>query len=276
MSLKATLDTLEDLDASLHEHYKKDEKSGLYILDLQGHEAHPTLRSAKDEAARNRIKARDAESELTGYKALGELPKLQEILDKVPELEAAAKGKIDETKLNEMVETRIKGRMAPLERENAALKTQVDEKDKAIRNYAEADTRRSVTGAVSKAAREAKVVDSALEDIELLSERVFEVTEDGAVVTKDNVGVTPGLTPKAWLEDMQARRPHWWGPSAGGGATGNRTGGNGGVVNNPWTHEHWSLSQQTQIYRADKEKAERFAKAAGTSIGGAKPAPAKK
>lgn len=270
MGLKAALENLDDLDASLHEHYKLDEKSKKYILDLEGVEALPVVKTLKDESAKNRIKARDAEAKLAPFAALGDPTKLQEQLDRIPELEAAAEGKLDDNKINTIVESRLKTKLAPIERERDQFKTQVQERDATIANFTAADTRRKVTTAVNKAARELKVVDTAVEDVEMLGERVFEVTEDGSVVTKDNVGVTPGLTPKAWLEDMQTKRPHWWGPSSGGGASGNRNGGVVGGVN-PWAHDTWNMTQQGELIRSDRAKAERLAKQAGTSIGGPKP-----
>jgi hypothetical protein len=274
MGLKATLDTLDELDESLHEHYKLDEKSKKYVLDLEGFDGLPAVRALKDESAKHRIKAKEATDKLTTFAALGDLDTVRAQLDRIPELEAAAEGKLDENKINSLVEGRIKTKLAPLERERDQLKTQLTEKDEVIKTYSVAETRRKVTTAVGKAARELKVVDSAVEDIEIIAERVFEVTEDGSVVTRDNVGTTPGLSVKAWLEDMQAKRPHWWGPSAGGGANGNGKGGGLGGPN-PWTHEGWSLTEQGALLKSDRAKAERLAKAAGTSIGGKRPPPKK-
>lgn len=269
MSLKATLDTLDELDESLHEHYKLDEKSKKYVLDLEGFDGMPAVRALKDESAKNRIKAKDFETKLTTFSALGDLDTVRAQLDRIPELEAAAEGKLDENKINGIVEGRIKTKLAPLERERDQLKSQLGEKDKVIETFTKAEISRKITTSVGRAARELKVVDSAVEDIELLAERVFEVAEDGTVATKD------GLSPKAWLEDMQTKRPHWWGPSGGGGASGNGK-GNGAIGGpNPWTHENWSLTEQGKILTADKAKAERLAKQAGTSVGGRRPAPKK-
>src|SRR6185295_2164324 len=172
-------------------------------------------------------------------------------LARIPELEAASEGRIDEKKMNELVETRIKGKTAPLERERDMLKATVAEKDKVIIGFQTAETNRKITGAVTKAARDAKVVDTAVEDIELLGERLFEVTEDGRVVTKDGVGTIPGMEPKDWLAEMQSKRPHWWGPTGGGGAGGGRPNGGGGAGNNPWSREHWNFSEQSKIVQAD-------------------------
>jgi hypothetical protein len=112
------------------------------------------------------------------------------------------------------------------------------------------------------------VLDSALEDVGILAERVLMLDDDGNVVTKDNVGVTPGLTPEQWLTELQAKRPHWWGPTAGGGAGGGRQGPSG---ENPWSADNWNMTQQSAIYKQDPKRAEQLAKQAGTTIGGKRP-----
>jgi hypothetical protein len=82
--------------------------------------------------------------------------------------------------------------------------------------------------------------------------------------------VIAGIEPEAWLTDLQTKRAHWWGPSSGGGAGGNR----GGVdtSNNPFSHEHWNMTEQGKLVRENRAKAEQLAKLAGTTIGGQKPA----
>ena len=280
MALKAVVDNLDDLDESLRGEYKEvidpKTKAKVYALDIEGGiEAHPGARKIKDELASRRISETKAKEQLTPFLALGDPAEVLAKLDRIPELEAAAEGKLDDGKISAIVEGRLRTKLAPIERERDQLKAQVVEKDGVIQQYTAKERTTKVSSAVTKAAREAKVVDSAVEDIELLGDRVFEVQDDGSVVTKDNVGVTPGLTPKQWLEDMQSKRPHWWGPSGGGGAGGNRNGANGGAGPNPFTHEHWNVTEQGTLLRADRAKAERQAKAAGTTIGGPKPAPRK-
>lgn len=116
---------------------------------------------------------------------------------------------------------------------------------------------------------------SAVEDAITLAERVLEIDDSGNVVTKDGVGVTPGVGADVWLTEIQSKRPHWWGETIGGGASGNRGGASGYGGNNPWSHDHWNLTEQGRILTTDRKKAEQLAKSAGTSIGGKRPAPKK-
>ena len=190
-------------------------------------------------------------------------------LDKYPELEAAAGGKIDEAKLNELVETRLRTKVAPIERQLAQANQKLADATKSIEGYQAKERTRAIHDAVRSAATAAKLRPEAIEDALLYGERLFDVGEDGVVTAKDNVGVTPGIEPSVWLTEMQTKRPHWFGESAGGGARGGNGGGSGG--NNPWAKGHWNMTEQGRIYRESPQRAEQLAKSAGTTIGGPQP-----
>jgi hypothetical protein len=130
---------------------------------------------------------------------------------------------------------------------------------------------------VRGALKEAKTLPSAEDDVLLLAERVLEVTEDNRVVTRDGVGVPPGLDAKAWLAEIQPRKPHWWPPSIGGGGKGSGPGGGFGGGPNPWSAEGWNLTEQGKLLKQHgREKADVLAKAAGTTVGGQRPKLVKK
>ena len=93
------------------------------------------------------------------------------------------------------------------------------------------------------------------------------------MVTKDGIGVTPGIQPEAWFTDLQGTRKHWWGANIGGGGAGNRGGNN--AAENPWSAENWNMTKQGVLVRENPQKAEQLAKLAGTTVGGKKPAPKK-
>lgn len=266
--LKAILDSLEGVEPHFHSLYT--ERNGKF--ELTG------IEGVKTQADIDRLqtaltKERNDHKTLKDRVSLFGDRKPEDIiaaLDRIPELEAAAKGNLDEGKLNEIVEGRIKSRLAPVERQAQTLQQQLSEANASLEMLRAKDSLRIITDAVRGAASKLKVVDSAVEDVTLLAERLFTIDETGAVVTKDNVGVTPGISADVWLTDMQAKRPHWWGPSQGGGAGGNRGGGSG--VTNPWSKDSWNLTEQGRIYKENSSKAEQLAKAAGTTIGGPKPA----
>jgi hypothetical protein len=266
MALKAILDAIDDLPDALKSEYV--EKDGKFELQVEG------MKTTAD-VARVQEALRKEKSDFSAFKTqfaplAGK--KVEDIvtqLDRITELEAAAGGKLDDNAINTLVENRLKGRVAPIERERDQLKTQLAEKDKVIGEYQGKDKTRAIHDSVRKAATTAKVVPEALEDALILAERHFELDEAGRVVTKDNIGITPGLDPAAWFTDLQQTRKHWWGPNVGGGAGGNR-GGNS-FTENPFSYENWNMTKQGAIYTESPAKAEQMAKAAGTTVGGQRP-----
>lgn len=267
MAFKMVLDSLDGLPEDVAKEYV--ERDGKFHIQVEGMKTQADIDRLQTSLTAARTEATNLKSKLS---LLGDrkVEDVVAILDRVPELEAAAEGKLDDEKLNAIVETRIKTRLAPVERERDSLKTQLSEKDSLIDQLQGKERTRTLHEQIRSAAKEAKLLDEALEDAILLGERVFELGEDGKAVVKEGVGFTPGLQPKDWFSDLQPKRPHWWGGSVGGGAGGNR-GGTGGPDGNPWTAENWNMTKQGEIYRKDPTRAEQLAKAAGTSIGGAKP-----
>lgn len=268
MTLKAILDKIDDLPDALKSEYV--EKNGKFELSVEG-------MKTQGDVDRVNEALRKEKSDFSAYKgrfAPLDGKKVEDILatlDRVPELEAAAAGKLDDAKINEIVETRIKTRLGPVERERDQLKVQLGEKEKTIGEYTAVNKTRSVHDAIRQAATVAKVLPEALDDALMLAERHFEVTDDGRVVTKDGVGVTPGIEATAWFSDLQSKRRHWWGQTTGGGSGGSR--GGAGGANNPFSDSNWNMTQQGEMVRSNLQLAEQMAKAAGTTIGGQRPKP---
>jgi len=183
-------------------------------------------------------------------------------------------GEIDEEKMTTLVDAKVATQTAPLRRELEKLGEERDGLITENGEYKNKETNRLISDAVREAAIGIKVIDTAMDDVLMLSERVFEIQEDGTVLTKDGVGVTPGIAPDIWFSEMQDKRPHWWPIAQGGGANGG--GGGGGFADNPFSSEHWNMTAQGAAQRADPGKAERMAKAAGTTVGGPRPVAAAK
>ena len=214
---------------------------------------------------------------LSAWSDLGDLDAVQSALDRVPELEAAAGDKLDEAKIEEIATRRadamVRSKLSPVERELAKIRKERDEAVEGIARYREQETRRTIGDSLRRAMRSAKVLPEAEEDVLLLGERVFEITDEGGVVTRDLPGLAAGLDPTSWLSEIQDRKPHWWPASVGGGASGSGSGG-GFSGKNPWSAEAWNMTEQARIYREKgAETASRMAQAAGTTVGGKRPQP---
>lgn len=273
MKLKAVLETLDGLNEAFHELYT--EKDGKFLLTgVEG------VKTQADIDRVNRALAQEKEAHKKTKEKLAPLADYLEDVDATVEkltgyddlvARAEGKGKNDAAIVSE--NTQLKKDLTAAQRQLKALGEEVTTLKTTNTELTAKEKRRIIHDAVRAAGVKTKMLDTAVDDALMLAERVMDVDENYNVVTKDGVGVTPGLDAHTWLTEVQPKRPHWWPASVGGGAKG--SGGGGGFVNNPWTAENWNMTEQGRIYNEDPAKAERMAKSAGTEIGGRKPAPKK-
>lgn len=273
MAIKAIEDTLDNVPAQFHELYT--ETDGKFVLTgVEGIKPQQEFDKVYKGLGSERDSHKATKAKLDVWAKLGTPEEVQGKLDRIAELETAAGGKLDEAAIEKLVTTRLSSKTAPLERQVQQLTAQLGEKDTIIAGFSAEKTTRTITDHLRAAvAKQEGFQASAFEDAAMLAERVFTVDEDGRVVTKDNVGATPGVDAAVWLTEMQQKRPHWWGPTQGGGARGNNGGNNGGA--NPFTAENWNMTEQGALVNSNRARAEQMAKAAGTTIGGPKPLPRK-
>ena len=268
MALHAVVDNLDNVDAQYHDLYT--EKDGkFYFTEVIGLKPQADFDRVHSGLTKERNDHKETKGKLNAFAALGNADEVLAKLDRIPELELAASGKLDEPAIEKLVTTRLATRLAPVERERDQLKTQLAEKDAVIVGFQGKERTRTITETLREAAKKVGLLDTAFEDAALLGERVFEISEDGRVTAKEGMGCTPGVEPSVWLTEMQTKRPHWWGPSQGGGATGSGQKGGG---TNPWSAEGWNMTEQGRIYNESSARAEQMAKSAGTTIGGKRPA----
>jgi hypothetical protein len=267
MALNAIHDKLEDIPEQYRDLYS--ERGGKFELTgIQGVKTQADVDRLSESLRKERSEHDETKAKFRPWADMDHADVMSK-LDKMPELEAAAADKLDDSKLDELVERRIASRLAPLERENKELKTTNEELTGTNSELSGTINSTRIQDALRKAASGSKVIDTAVADV-LGHERVFELTDDGQVRTKEGVGVTPGLEPDVWLKDRMEDRPHWWPQSKGGGAGG---GGGGGLTGkNPWHKDHWNLTEQGKAYTENPDKAKQMAEAAGSSIGATKPA----
>jgi hypothetical protein len=271
MAIKAVVDKLEDVPEQYRDLYT--ERNGKFeVSGIEGIRTDADVTRLSSALEKERKDHKTVKQTLTTILGDRKPEDVVTLLDRIPELELAAEGKVDDNKINEMVEKRIGAKLGPVQRQLQQLTTQNAEKDQIITAFQTKERTRTIHDHVREAINKTQGFQvAAVEDALLFAERMLEVTEEGKVVTKDNVGVTPGVDAVVWLTDMQQRKPHWWGPSQGGGAGGNN-GKGGSSGDNPWTHENWNMTKQGEMYKANPARAEQLAKSAGTKIGGMRPA----
>lgn len=274
MPLQYQHSTIDEIPEQFRELYT--EQGGKFILTgISGVKTQADIDRLQSALNREREEHKTVKSRLKAWEEFEDPDKVKEKLDRVAELEVMAKGKEEiEKRLEELAEGRVKSRLAPVERELNQVKRTHAEAMAELEQLRRERVQRQVHDTVRSAAEKLKALPTAVSDILLLADAVFEVTEDGQILTKENpYGVTPGLAADVWLQEMQDKRPHWWPPSQGGGAAGS----NGGTgTANPWSAANWSMTEQSRYIQANGlAKAEQMAKAAGTFLGGPRPEPKK-
>lgn len=203
---------------------------------------------------------------------------LEELEEVKSQLATAVKdGKVDENAMQERIEAAVNRAVGPLTRDKQSLERTLAAKEKAlldkdgeIVNLNTGIKRSRMEGVLRDEAVVAKVLGTAIDDAVMVGATMFEDV-DGKFVTKDGLGITPGLSPKEWYKDMQERRPHWWPASQGGGSRG---GGAplGRHADNPWSKAGWNLTKQgAYLKQFGEAKAAEAAKSVGSYIGATKP-----
>jgi len=242
---------------------------GYALTGIEGLKSQEDVDRIHNSLRKEREERKAIESTLSIYKRLGDVNDVQASLDRIHELEATNGGAIDEAKMEEIVTARLKSKLAPVERQLAAISEEKAALELSLTDYQLKDKRRLIHDHIRKAAVTAKVRDTAMEDALLIGENVFTIDEDNRVITKDNVGVTPGIDATVWLSEVKAAKPHWWPESVGAGATG---GASGSYSTNPFSKDGWNMTEQGRLVKDNPEKAAQMAKSAGTTVGGPKPA----
>ncbi len=283
MVIKSVYDSIDDVPESIDDFRSMFvEKNGKFELTgIQGVKTQGDIDRIKVGAEKERNDHKETKEKLRSWSGLGELDQVQTNLDRIPELEALAEskdGKLDDSQIQEAVDRRveatIKSRLTPVERQNEKLRTDLESSLTAIGVFEQKDVLRTVHDSVRSALDTEKIIIEFYDDALMHAERIFEIDDTGMPVTRDGVGVTPGMDALSWLQDMQERRPGWWPASRGGGARG--SGATSFAGNNPWTAANWNLTDQGRVLKEKgADKAKQLAESAGSFVGCAIP-PVKK
>lgn len=199
-----------------------------------------------------------------------------EQLDRIHELEAAAGGKLDAAKIDELAskkaDAKVKTATAPLERQITKLTESNTELTTANTSLTADAGTRSMQDALRPLMAKAGVRPEHHDDVFLYANRDIERSEEGAFTAKSSSKVAPGADLEGWLSDMVESRPGWLPASAGAGAKPGTAGG--GSAKSAFTHDGWNMGAQgAYLTEHGQEKAEAMALAAGSPKLGVKPPP---
>jgi hypothetical protein len=222
MALEMIVGSQDEIPEGLQEHYE--ERDGKFVLQAKG-----VFSKLDRDALKRSLEAERTDHKATKGKvgAFGEFTP-ESIATLVEEHEQrgldldASKDKDNPEAQEKAIEARVRAKMGPHDREMDKLRT--ENQGLTTQNSELVST--ATTGSINRAAVKAFNAieghnEHALDDVELWAKVTFEMV-DGKPVSKDGVGVTPGLTPAETLKDMRDgnKRPHWFGETVGAGAHG--------------------------------------------------------
>jgi hypothetical protein len=267
MALKAVYESQEEIPESLREHYP--EKDGkFHFVGVEGYKPASEIESVQKALNAERGVSKKHKESLTAWETKFQGKSVDEVfalVERIPVLEAESQGKIDQKKMDSIVDQTVKNRIAPLDAEIKKLNSLVAERDQAIQKYEAANKRRTIHDAVrALAAKEGfqeQAYASADGALMMLAERHLTVNEIGqVVVADDNMSYTPGLGVADALTAMKNHHPYLLKASLGGGAQG---GGAGGVGSNPFKAN--DLDARGRFMQQNPDKWETLMKQAGLS-----------
>lgn len=236
------------------------EKNGKFVLTaVKGIKTKDDVERLQSSLNKEREDHKKTKSALSTINQYGTIEEISQRLETYDELKARAesKGKDDPAHIEQLVAAKT----APLQRQLKTLEEQNEELKGQVGTYKQKEIVNTVRGEVTKAAQKMKLRPSAIEDAIMYGERVLQVDENGVVVTKDGVGVTPFITTEDWLAEILPAKSHWLEDSVGGGARGGQNGK--GFEQNPYSHDAWDLTAQMALYKTNPTKAEQMAKRHG-------------
>lgn len=266
MALKHSVETLEDIPEAVREHYV--ERNGQFEVQVEGMKTQGDVDRVMDSLRKERLDHDSVKARVRGF---GEhTPESIETLtaslaDAQLLLDAAKRdGGPSDDDIEKLVEGRTLQRVKPLERKIRQLGESVEELTGSNKTLVAEKKSGKILKTVLDAAavKDIGISADALPDVELWAERVFEEDDSGRIISKDGMGVTPGLSPKEVFVDMKAsgQRRHWFGPTIGAGAIGGSGGGDLGA--NPYSKEGFNLTKAARLSQTDPARAKRLAKAA--------------
>jgi len=262
MPLNATYEQESDIPASYKPLYSESE--GKWVIEpIEGlvsvSERDRILNSLS--ASRNDTKA--IRDQLKPWTSLGELEDVQSALDRIPSLEAAAKGN-DEEAIKERLEASAKMATAPLQRQLEDITAKYEEAVGKVEKFRQDEVDRTKSDRLREVLMSSGIKDPNALNMALQSAMgLHELSEDGSVRTNDRAGLA-GLSPDVWVKDFQKANPFLWPESVSANARGGK--GNSGGASNPWLTGN--LTEQSQLLSSDRDLAKQYFQQAGKEAKG--------
>lgn len=183
------------------------------------------------------------------------------------QIKVDSNGNIDDKKMTELVERRVAIVRGPLEQKVQAAESKAAEFESKLNEALGRERLTNANAAIRDAAAKAGITDpNALHQAVRLFGSEIQLDEaTGTYVAREGGEFTPGIDlPTIFNGEAKKRYGNLWPQSVGAGAR-----APGSTVDgdpNPYSHEHWNLTNQMTMLSKDRPKAERMAKLVGVDI----------
>lgn len=271
--LKTVLPNLDDLDESMHEFYV--EKDGKFVLDLEGVDVHPDVVALKNALDRQKSDRRTMATDLAALKEkIAKVPEdfdadaYQTAMHELEELRNNKNTKTDDKERADLVAARktLEQKISGLEKSHAEA---IKKKDENIKKRDGKIHQLLIDEGLTKALIESGVGSQYLKAAKaLLKNDCTVIEEDGdyrAIVESDMGQLDISKYVSDWVASDDGKP---FVPPAKGGDADNKGKPTNRKIGekNPWTKEHYNLTEQGRVMREDRSKAEKFAKEAGATL----------
>lgn len=177
---------------------------------------------AEKKTLADRVKILDS---LGGEEGVKSLQEMQKRMMEDEDLKLFSQGKREE------YNDRIVGRMkSDYDKKLEGRDKRISELENHVQEKVSQIERLVIDGQIREAAEKSGIVPSAIEDVIYRGGRLFSLDEENSAVAREQSGgLVNGkdgkpLTIAEWVDSMKEAAPHWWPPSAGGGALGGKIG----------------------------------------------------
>ena len=257
MALKFKFKTKDEIPAEHLPHYA--ERDGAWVLHVDG----AVEKSKLDEFRNSNVSLIKERDDLKKRYEGIDPDAVKALADEKRQLEEAQQLKAGE--VEKVVENRIKGVKADLEKQIATLSGERDALTGRLTSI-------QIDQGVLTVATKRGLRPTAIPDITARARSIFRLVNgvptafepDGKALRYGKDGLTP-MTLEEWVDAQVSEAPHLFESNAGGGAAGNGSGGVGGSkasVKNPFRKESWNLTEQMKLQKSDPQLAARLKAAA--------------
>ena len=259
MALKYKFKTKEEIPAEHLPLYA--EREGAWILDVDG----AVEKTKLDEFRTTNVSLLKERDDLKKRYEGIDPDAVKALVDEKRQLEEAQQLKAGE--VEKVVENRIKGVKADLEKQITALTSERDTMTARLTSI-------QIDQGVLTVATKRGLRPTAIPDITARARSIFRLVNgtptafepDGKALRYGKDGLTP-MTLEEWVDAQVSEAPHLFESNAGGGAASNASGGGAGArpngsLRNPFRRDSWNLTEQMKLQKTDPQLATRLKAAA--------------